>query len=206
VDQGQGYYEPPPADLSELVATAYNLRPEMGIAQANIDQAQQNLALARATDKLSVVLQGQYTRDLQASALSTPQSWQVMLGLNQPLLTGGEARGRVRQAEAGVRAAELSLQSQRQAVALEVTQEYLSLRQAGEQLRVAEQGVIEAEERLRISQVRYEAGVALAAEVLDAQTALAAAEAALVDALYDQYQAIFRLYYAIGEPLKEVSA
>jgi outer membrane protein TolC len=197
--------EEPEAGLGELVERAFAKRPEIRGAEAQQRAAEASVRLAAAGDNLTAALTGSYARNFETSTLSTNDSWTIALGLQQPIFTGGRVDAETEAARARLRQAELALETQKQEVALGVTQEYLALQQATQQLEVAIQGVAEAQERERISRVRFEAGVALGVEVLDAQTALAAAEANRVNAEYDQYVSLLRLYYAMGEPVKEVS-
>ena len=57
---------------------------------------------------------------------------------------------------------------------------------------------MEARERQRMAQLRYCEGLATGIEVIDADTALAAAQASLVNAQYDLALAIARLRSATG--------
>ncbi len=190
----------PAGDLAALIEQAWRQRPELAALQARVRQAESGLRLAQAGRNLSVALHGQWMQS-QASALSSGENWQVTVGASLPIFDGGLTRSSVAGAESQLRQAQLAVDSQKQQVALEVTQPFLSLEQATKQLAVATQGVVDAHERLRVARVRFEAGVTNGVEVLDAQTAVAAAEAAQVNANYDLQLALIGLYEAIGEPL-----
>ena len=101
--------------------------------------------------------------------------WQFGIAAEKVFLDGNQERSAVEAAKAQTEAAKLELEKTKQGIALEVTQYHLALDEAKESLSVARQGVVEAEESLRIAKVRYENGIALGVEVLDAETALAAA-------------------------------
>jgi outer membrane protein TolC len=70
---------------------------------------------------------------------------------------------------------------------------------AQEQIEAAHRGVQAAEASLELSQVRFEGGVGLTLEVLEAQEALTTARTALVSAIEQYNRAQFGLLRAIGE-------
>jgi outer membrane protein TolC len=190
----------PPGDLAALIAQGWEHRPEMAALQAGVQAAESRLRLAKAGLNPTLALTGEYSRS-KASFFSTGTSWQVALGASKPIFDGGLTRSQVSGAEAQLKQAQLAVDTQKQQVALDVTQPYLSLDQATKQLQVATQGVVNARERARVAEVRFQAGVTNGVEVLDAQTSLAAAEAAQVNANYDLQLALLQLYQAMGQPL-----
>ena len=187
----------PEGALSELIEVGWEQRPEVRVAAAGVRLAQANVRLAAVDLKPSVALTGQYTRS-NATGTSGSYSWQIGVVVDQPLLDGGAKSARVREAQAKLRVAELGLASAREQVALEVHQHFLSVDEAGQKIETAGQGVVEARERQRMAQLRYREGLAAGIEVIDADTALAAAQASLVNAQYDLALAIARLRSATG--------
>lgn len=187
----------PDGDLHRLIATAIAERAELDALQAAVRAQQANLRLARANDKPSVAVQGNLNRQT-ANAASSELNWNVSVGLTKPIYQGGETRARVDAAKASLRTAELDLERVEQQIALQVSQALLSLQQAREQLQVAQQGEVEAQERARIALVRFQNGVGLGVEVIDAQTALAAAQTNVANARYDLQVAVASLRAALG--------
>lgn len=187
----------PSEAITELIEQAWEARPEIRTAQASVALAEASLRLAFTTRNVSVNLVGGVTA-AQASFGSEPLGWQIAISAEKPLLDAKQERGEVEKAKAQLDAAKLELERQRQEVALEVTQAHLALDDGRQRLEVAQQGVVEAQERLRISRVRYENGLALGVEVLDAQTALTTAQAEVVNAEYSLYSAIIRLRSSVG--------
>lgn len=190
-------FEPPPGALPGLIAQASEQRPEVHAAEAGIALAEANLRLARASRNVSVNLVGSATRS-EASLGAEPWGWQVAITAEKPIVDGRVERSEVQAAQARLDGARLALERTRQEIALDVTEAHLALDEARERLTVAQQGVVEAQERLRIAQVRYESGVGLGIEVLDAQTALAAARADVVNSHYGLQLAVARLRSALG--------
>lgn len=190
----------PAGELADLIAVSWEDRPEIAALQARVEQAEAGLRLARATNNLNLALSGEFAHQETSSAFAKEDTWQVLLSMNKPIFDGGLKRGAVQQASSRLRSTHLGLESQQQQIALEVTQQYLALDQATKQLQVATQGVVEAQERARIAGVRYAAGVTPGIEVLDSQTALAAAQATQVNTNYDLHLALIRMYFALGRP------
>lgn len=190
----------PPGDLSTLIESGWKDRPELATLQAQVEAAESRLRLARAGLNPSVALNGLYNRST-ASALSSGTTWQVTLGASVPIFDGGLTRSDTKSAESQLKQAQLALETEKQQVALDVTQPFLSLDQATKQLQVATQGVLDASERARVAEVRFQAGVTNGIEVIDAQTSLARAEATQVSANYDVQTSMLQLYEAMGQPL-----
>jgi outer membrane protein len=199
VDPGQESAVPE-GDQAALIALACQRRPEVQSGEVAVRLAEANVGLARKTSALSVALVGSATMNLaDVSFGSTDYGWQVGLTAEQPILNGHATRDKVAEAKAQLDAARLSVEKTRQEVALEVTQALLALDQAREQLTVARQAQLQAEEQLRIAKVRYESGVALGVEVLDAEASLTAARGDVVNASYSVEIATTDLRAAVGQ-------
>lgn len=187
----------PDGDLHGLIGMALAERPEVGALEAVVRGREAQVRLAQAGDDFSLALQGQVNNQT-ASATSNSLNWNVAVTLTKPLYQGGVKEARVMQARAVWETARLNLERAQQGIALQVTRAQLGVDDAREALAVAEQGEVEARERSRIAQVRFSNGVSLGVEVLDAQSALAAAQAQVVNARYDLQVATAALRAALG--------
>ena len=195
--------EAPPAEmpeglLPELIDVARANRPEVTTAESALRIAELNRRLAGRHLAPTVALTGQYTRQTEAGLGGDSYSWQVGVVAEKPIFDGGVKRARITSAEARVEEAELEVQQAQEQVALEVVQAWLSVQEARERIGTAQQGLVEARERRRMAQLRYREGLAPGIEVIDADTALAAAEASLVNAEYDRQLAVTQLRTAMG--------
>ncbi|MGI5818313.1 MAG: TolC family protein [Armatimonadota bacterium] len=188
----------PEGMLPELIDLAQANRPEVAVADAAVRMARLNERLAGRDMAPTVAVTGQYTRQTEAGLGGGGYSWQIGVVAEKPILDGGLKRGKVTTAEARVQETELQLQAAQEQVALEVVQAWLAVQEAGERIETAHQGLVEARERRRMAQLRYREGLASGIEVIDADTALAAAEASLVNAEYDRQLAVTRLRTAMG--------
>lgn len=187
----------PEGDLYMLISAALQQRPEVVAQEAAVRAQEANVRLARAQNKPMVALQAGLANQT-ASIASSGLGWTLSVGLDWPLIQGGAVQGGIMVAEAALNTACLQMESLQQRIALQVTQAQLAWQDATQAMAVAEQGAINAQERARIAQVRFQSGVGLGVEVLDAQTALAAAETQVVNARYGLQLAVVALRAALG--------
>lgn len=187
----------PEGDIYKLIDTAVQQRPEIQEGLALIRAQEANVRLAQAGNKPEVDLQGVFNNQT-ASLASLGQNWTLSLGLNWPLYQGGLVQGQVQVARAALESARLNLESTTQTVALRVVQAGGTVADARQALAVAEQGVVNAQERARIAEVRFQNGVGLGVEVLDAQTSLADAQTKVINSTFALQTAIATLRSAMG--------
>lgn len=188
----------PEGELSDLLAAAREHRPELETAEAAVRMARISLRLVERQLSPTVALTGEYSRQTSAGLGGTDWSWQIGVVAEKPIFDGGSKRGRIESESARLQSAELQLQRTEEQIGLEVVQAYLSVQEARQRISTTEQGLVEARERRRMAQLRYREGLAAGIEVIDADTALAAAEASLVNAQYDMQLAVTRLRTAMG--------
>lgn len=188
----------PEGELTELIDLAWANRPEVSAAEVAVRLAEMNVTLAQRELAPLVSLTGSWTQQSAGGLGASDYSWQVGVVAQKPIFDGGTRRGKVESAQAQLAAARLRVEQAREQTALAVVQQFLAVQQARETITTAEQGVAEARERRRMAQLRYREGLGTGIEVIDADTALAAAEASLVNAEYDLQLAVTRLRTATG--------
>ena len=91
----------------------------------------------------------------------------------------------------------------RLALDLEVEQARLELKAANERLTVTQQAVSQALESAGLTQARFQQGVALSTQLMDAETALISARVRRAEAEADQRIALAALRKAVGLPQLE---
>ena len=131
------------------------------------------------------------------------ESYTGGLMLEWDLWDGWQTRGKVSEASANAAATREQERKLRLAVGFEIEQARLHLQQAQERLRVGEQTIAQAEESLALTRNRFAQGLALAAQLMDAQTALTGAQVRRADAQADVQIATAALRKALGLPLLE---
>jgi outer membrane protein TolC len=87
------------------------------------------------------------------------------------------------------------------AVRLDVKGAFLELQSSTQRIEVTKTAVAQAEENLRLQQLRYQEGVGTATEVLDAVTLLSATQSNTWKALYGFERAEAGLLYSMGRDL-----
>lgn len=193
---------PYPFDLPVALAKALEHRSELHALRAAENLRQESLKNARAGYKPSVqVLTGygsrsstfstDLTRDVSGWFAGAQLSWDIFDGL----LT----QGRIQEARALHRKAQLEMDDASRRVELEVRTAYSDFIQAREVLESQKKVQEQAEEALRLATARAEAGSSTQLDVLNAQTALTEARTTQIQALRDYSVAVARLDRAIGQ-------
>jgi outer membrane protein len=193
--------EEPPADfpsLTQLLAQAFRQRPEVREAEWQRESAEAARQLARIAMLPTLTVNGSYNR-YPSSSRNIGKEWSVNLIVGFPIFDGGRLRAELMTAELQREQAELTLQRTLNDIRLQVQQAYLNWQNARERLAAAQEAVKEASETARLTEEAYRAGAASLLDVLNAQVALAQAEAQELQARYDLRRAIFALRHAIGE-------
>lgn len=185
--------------LEALTQQSYENRPELIAAQRGIELAQVGIETARRRLLPNIVLTGQADFNLNTSAFNPRrETYTGVAVLSVPIWDGGIARARAAQARDELQIAQLRLQQVQEAIALEVRQAYLNLQDAQKRLAVAQKGLEQATEALRLARVRFEAGVSPQLEISDAELAFTQAQTNVVNAQFDYLDAYAALLRAVG--------
>ena len=183
--------------LAVLVDTALAKRPEMEQADLLTEISHKAIRIAKGGYYPSLDAVSNYTRqsvsnDFTLKGPST-ESWTAGIQLSIPIFTGGYTRGEVKQRQSEHNQAKLAAQQLRDDIKLEVEQAYDQLLQAKKALDIQKATIAQAEEGLRIADLRYETGVGTLLEVLSAQAALTQARNTKAEAIFFFRQAGSRL-------------
>ena len=126
------------------------------------------------------------------------KSLTVSLILNVPLFDGGRTIGEVRKARVDFYQAMLREQQLKDDVRLEVEEAHDQFMQSRKALTAQSETIAQAEEGMRIANLRYESGVGTQLEVLSAQTALTQARSQLAQTIFQYRLARAALKKATG--------
>jgi NodT family efflux transporter outer membrane factor (OMF) lipoprotein len=167
------------AELNKLVAQVEVSNQNVAAAVANYAQARAIVAQQRATLFPSVTADGSARRSGGNGAGATANSFQATLGASwEPDVWGALRRG-VESAQASAQASDADLAAARLSSQGELATNYFSLRDADTELGLLRATVVAYERAFKITQNRYDAGIAPRTDVLQAQTQLANARADL---------------------------
>ena len=175
---------PEPVDSTALGEQAIRQRPEIEQAalRRDINRAMQQAARGALLPHIAV--QGGYEwNDGQRSGPAG--SWIAGASMRVNLFSGGANRARIRQASFALRRSEAEQARAEAAVRLELLTAVAQLGAARARQDVGRAAVVQAQESQRMIRDRYEAGIAAAADVIRAATAVLDAEAQRINALVD---------------------
>lgn len=180
-----------PAGLSALAEE----RPEVRRALAEIEAAEAALALAQASRGLRMTVDG---RGTHAFAPTSQTTYSVGTTISFPLSDAGRVDAQVAEATATLASVRERIQTTRLTLQQQGFVAYLAILDARARITSARAGLAFAQESLRLAQGRYAAGAGPFIEVVDAQTALVAAEVTLARAEFDELAGVLSLRYALG--------
>jgi outer membrane protein len=190
------------ADLAALLRRALDGRPEVAELRARIAAAQAAIELARAGTRPSLALSAgpSYGNSTSGFGLGTGASsgWAVTLAATVTFFDGNLTAERIKEAEARAGQLKATEAQLRQGIELDVRRTLLTYASAAEELVTADKTIEQAQEGLRIANVRFAAGVSTNLEVVQAQAALSQAEANRIQALFNVNLARAQLERAVG--------
>jgi outer membrane protein len=165
-----------PAAPPELAEQALSERPELRAMAAQVEGLRALETAARGGRLPEVALVSRYIYARPNPYVFTEQgefrgTWEAGVSVRWNLWEGGAQSARVKQARERVRAAEARLEDALELAVVEVSRQYLEARRAAEAVGVAAEHVEHAAESLRVTRQQWAEGVALSAQVLDAEAA-----------------------------------
>jgi TolC family type I secretion outer membrane protein len=187
-------------DIEALIAEARERRPDLRAAEAQLKAAQSTVDFTRSSG-------------LPTLSLGTGPAWQgssgnagnfsshsssIGLTLTLPIFSGFNTTYKVRSAQARAEVAGAQRDSLRLQVALDVWTSYQSLTTASQTISTSADLLASAEQSERVALGRYKAGVGSILDVLNAQSALAAARLQRIQAMLDWRVARAALAKSVG--------
>ena len=202
-----------PANVDDWVGGAEARSPSIQQAQLNLDVAKLETEKARAGHLPTVTLGASYGRTYPNGSSDTSSggllvsstrpgnsnSGALALTVNVPLFAGFATTYKVQAAKAQLEARQAQAEQLRVQVAQDVWNAAQALVTATESARTTVDLLASAEQSDKVARGRYESGVGTLLEMLNAQSALAAARQQRVQALYDWNVARAALARAVGD-------
>jgi len=185
--------------LSERQELALKNRPDLREAALGVEHSANAQHMARAEFLPKVNVFSSWEEDNQTFLTRGGNNWAAGVSVNFNIFDGGANRARLaaaryRQSLAQAQAAQMAGN-----VKLQVREAYLNLTTAQQRVEVSRQSQSEAEESLRITQNRYEAGLATITDLLQVETAHISAQKNYLNALFDYRLSYAALELATGE-------
>ncbi|MFA5176550.1 MAG: TolC family protein [Candidatus Omnitrophota bacterium] len=194
-------YSPIEIKEGDFLKTAYLNEPEMILKGLGIDISKWAIKYARAGWLPQLETNAQYyyqSNNLGNMFNSRHNNWNVGFTVRLAIFDGFSTKAKVDSARAKYMQAVISKDNTADQVAVDVRQACLDLKQAAAVIKSQEDNLEDAKEALKISYVRYDNGVGINLDVLDAQVSLANVEKNLAESTYDYIMAKARLDRIMG--------
>ncbi|RJR30576.1 MAG: TolC family protein [Desulfobacteraceae bacterium] len=177
---------PTDQELSDGLRQAVRARPVIKHSLYRIAAAEHGVSEARSAFGPTLRADGGYGwRD--EDFLPEDEEWLLGVSVEFPIFTGFSRKHKLGRKKAELRKEEAEIARLIQDVQQEVWAAYWKLEETYQAVEAAKVLVLDAEESMRSTRARYEVGADTITELLDAQTALARAEATHVETQWDYY-------------------
>ena len=188
----------PDLELDGLERSASTSRPEARQTHLATSLAQTLADGAHSAMLPQVTFRGAFEADRQQFVVRGGANWLAAVSLRWNLFNGSADKARIAETGHLVKRAESEEQRTDSAIRLQVRRAYAGLRAAQQRIEVAKAAVAEAEESLRITQNRYEAGMNNVTDLLRTETAVLESRTRYLAAIHDQRIAATMLELAAG--------
>ncbi len=175
--------QPAAVSLVDAVGFAVEHNPQVAAGRAAVKAAEAQVQVVRAGLTPTVSVSG--GGSIGNSSGATTTSGSVSAGVTYLIYDGGLRQAQIRQAEALAESARQDLATVTVGVAFQTVQAYMGVIVAGQVVLLREQAVAQARTQLAAAQANFQAGRVARADVVRAESVLAAAEFDLVDARGD---------------------
>ncbi|HEY2015019.1 MAG TPA: TolC family protein [Bryobacteraceae bacterium] len=190
--------ELPDLDLDGLERSASSSRPEARQTHLATDLAQAQSNAARGAMLPQLNFRGAFEADRQRFVDRGGANWLAAISLRWNLFNGSADKARIAETEHLVKRAQSDEQRTDSAVRLQVRRAWAGLKASQQRIEVARAAVAEAQESLRITQNRYEAGMNNVTDLLRTETAVLDSRTRYLAAIHDQRIAATMLEFAAG--------
>lgn len=193
-------------NLNELIAEAKNNRSELKSLGLRINAGQENIKAARSGWFPAISLIGDYYYSRPNSRIQPPLdqfkgTWDIGINFTWDIWNWGNTSAQTEEAEQTVLQSKTSLEQLKDAIELEVNQNYLTLNYAKEKLDVNKIAIEQAKENYRTIQDKYNVQLATSTDLIDAETSLLQAESNYNNSLVDYQLSKIKLEKSLGRAL-----
>jgi outer membrane protein len=181
--------------MDDYITRAQRLRPELLLARAAVEQNEAALALAKIAQRPQVTASTGYNLDPRSMG---DRRLQVGVGLSIPIFDGGAKRAEVRASQDELGASRINLEQTIKDVVADVETAYVDISGQVERIANARVLVEQAQTSLATATERYQLGLGIVLDVINAQTQLFNAQTSATQAFYDYEIARANLDRAAG--------
>ncbi len=184
--------------LEQCLQAAKANRPDLQKYRLTVDEARQNIDIAKADKKPSVALNVASSWGSSMIPDSNNSNLYVGVSTSWNLFDGQITTAKIKKSESSLIAAQLQLEQQEDSVELAVKEYYLGISEAEKRLKTTQVAIHKADEDAFIAEEKYKAGEGLLLDIIDAQLALSTAKNNYITAQYDYVTYVAKLKNAMG--------
>ncbi len=191
----------PPEIPVGLPSELLQRRPDVVQAEANLMAATARVGIAEALRYPSISLTGRYgaeSTDLSDLNSGDAETWSFGANILAPIFNAGQLKAQSEAARERAKQAVLAYEGTLQQSFREVEDALVAVRTYKDENEAQTRRALAAKNAARLSRARYDGGVVDFLEVLDTERTLFNAELAQTETLQLYYNAIVRLYAALG--------
>ena len=195
-------YDPLQIREEDFLKEAYLNEPEMILKSLGIDISKWAIKYARAgwLPQVEADAEYLYKSNNYANMFNNKHSnWNIGFSVRIPIFDGFSTKAKVDAAKAKYMQAVIGKENLADQVAVDVKQACLDLIESSSIIKSQQDNLEDAKEALKISYVRYNNGVGVNLDVLDAQVSLAGVEKNLAEGIYDYIMAKAKLDRVMGK-------
>lgn len=195
--------------LDGIVVKAVAARPELASARLTENIRQQFVGIARAEGLPTLDFAANYgisSRLPSDLANYDHRKWSTAVMLKIPVFQGFRTAGKVQQANADLAKSRQDTKALENQIRLQAQEAFTRLTVAGKLVYAAQLNVQQARKNVEMIQANYKYGAATYLDIIDAQSALVAAQNILLDGLYQHADTRADIRFIMGEdPLDETA-
>lgn len=186
-------------DVKNDIKKAIHSREDLKIKRSQKEIAKQSLVSASSEKEATLSLWGQAgIEDPKSITRKKDDYWQAGLVFNLPLLDGGLASGKIKEAKANVTQADNDYDDVLELAQLEIFQAAITLNNSKQVIISQKENLKQAEETLRLAKVRYENGLFTQVDLFDAELAWSNARLSHISAIFSHHRSRLAYLLAIG--------
>lgn len=183
--------------VEDYLNVALAARPEIQQTTIAVSAAKYSVKSARISLRPRPAIDATYDESYISGGLHT---YTVTGGFFYDIFDGGNNRAVYRDAKSGLSTAEIRAAQAEKDVQSDVRQAYYNLQNAKDRIAASDLSLVAAQKNYDVQQSRYQQGLGIPLDLLNAQVAVVTAQSNAVQARYDYYTAIAQMEFAIGRP------
>lgn len=185
--------------LEDTIVLAYKNRAELEqqLLQRDLSEERRKVAIASSRAQVGVFAEYNIT-DIFADHAGPGDGYRIGARVNWNLFDGGSGKAKQRQQEVNKEIAAVQFSDVRNQIRLQIEQAYYNLDANNQNIKTTELALEQAEESLRLANLRFKAGVGTQTEVLNSETELTRAKVNRLRAILGYNRALATLQRGVS--------